>query len=120
MSEVTKYYRQQNGLVVVQKGKLLSRVEEKETFTGTPPAIAWDRDLILFALRDGVTHVEVIVKNTQTTYTASIASMSANGILRTTTQGSLVLLALKYWRKEQTAAAAVEEAATQSTMFGTE
>lgn len=118
MSEATKYYRQQNGAVCVQKGKLLSRVEEKETFIGKPPAITWDRGVILSALRDGVTHVEVKMKDTQTTYRASLTSMTAYGIARTTTQGPQVVLALKYWRKEE-AQAEQETAETQPSLFGT-
>lgn len=62
----------------------------------TPPAIAFDYDVLNQATADGCDTAEVFISATDTTYTVSIADFWKYGRIQTRF-GKQVVLSLKYW-----------------------
>lgn len=114
-----KIYRPPNNPKVIsgiQYESILRSEASEKRILRNPPAIAWDRDVIALADRNGVEILEVYIRDTQTTYRTTLTNLYNNGRIQTRF-GAQWVLSLKYWAVDGQPRSAPEAEAKQLNLF---
>jgi len=106
-----------NRIAGVRYGNTIRSERTSSGILRTPPAIAFDFDVLNQATADGCDTAQVFITDTHTLYTVSIADFRRCGKIQTRV-GKQVVLSLKYWTVNGQAPKPEQEAQPEVAQLG--